>query len=165
MEIAISKSDSVKATITPRGRVDADSGPQLKLVLQDLAAEGVLLIVVDLQEVDFMDSSGLSALVSGLRALRERGIEFLRVPQAYYNSLPDRIGAIKESYDDIADLGILADRDDEGYLLQIFTRPIQDRPTVFLEVIQRRGARGFGVGNFKALFESIEIEQEKRGNL
>src|SRR3989304_7108896 len=72
MEIAISKSDSVKATITPRGRVDADSGPQLKLVLQDLAAEGVLLIVVDLQEVDFMDSSGLSALVSGLRALRER---------------------------------------------------------------------------------------------
>ncbi len=104
-------------------------------------------------------------IVKTVRALRERGIEFLRVPQAYYDSLPDRIGAIKESYDDIADLGILADRDDEGYLLQIFTRPIQDRPTVFLEVIQRRGARGFGVGNFKALFESIEIEQAKRGNL
>jgi 4-hydroxyphenylpyruvate dioxygenase len=104
-------------------------------------------------------------IVATVRALRDRGIEFLRVPQAYYDALPDRIGAIKEKYDDIADLGILADRDDEGYLLQIFTRPIQDRPTVFLEVIQRRGARGFGVGNFKALFESIEIEQEKRGNL
>ena len=104
-------------------------------------------------------------IVATVRALRDRGLEFLRVPQAYYESLPDRIGAIKEKYDDIADLGILADRDDEGYLLQIFTRPIQDRPTVFLEVIQRRGARGFGVGNFKALFESIEIEQEKRGNL
>lgn len=104
-------------------------------------------------------------IVKTVRALRERGIEFLRVPQAYYDALPDRIGPIKEKYDDIAELGILADRDDEGYLLQIFSRPIQDRPTVFLEVIQRRGARGFGVGNFRALFESIEIEQEKRGNL
>ena len=94
-----------------------------------------------------------------------RGLEFLRVPDASYAALPERMGQIKESYDDIADLGILADRDDEGYLLQIFSRPIQDRPTVFIEVIQRRGARGFGVGNFKALFESIEIEQAKRGNL
>ena len=94
-----------------------------------------------------------------------RGLEFLRVPDASCGALPERMGQIKESYDDIADLGILADRDDEGYLLQIFSRPIQDRPTVFIEVIQRRGARGFGVGNFKALFESIEIEQAKRGNL
>jgi 4-hydroxyphenylpyruvate dioxygenase len=104
-------------------------------------------------------------IISTVRELRERGIEFLRVPEAYYAALPDRVGAIKESYDDIAELGILADRDDEGYLLQIFSRPIQDRPTVFIEVIQRRGAQGFGVGNFKALFESIEIEQGKRGNL
>lgn len=104
-------------------------------------------------------------IVTTVRHLRSRGIEFLRVPQAYYDALPDRVGQIKEKYEDIAELGILADRDDEGYLLQIFTRPIQDRPTVFLEVIQRRGARGFGVGNFKALFESIEIEQAKRGNL
>ncbi len=104
-------------------------------------------------------------IVKTVRELRHRGLEFLRVPDAYYAALPDRVGSIKESYDDIADLGILADRDDEGYLLQIFSRPIQDRPTVFLEVIQRRGARGFGVGNFKALFESIEIEQAKRGNL
>jgi 4-hydroxyphenylpyruvate dioxygenase len=104
-------------------------------------------------------------IVKTVRALRERGLEFLRVPDAYYEALPGRIGDIKEDYADIAELGILADRDDEGYLLQIFTRPIQDRPTVFLEVIQRRGARGFGVGNFKALFESIEIEQARRGNL
>ena len=104
-------------------------------------------------------------IVGAIEALKARGIEFLRVPQAYYESLPARIGRIKERYEDVARLGILADRDDEGYLLQIFSRPIQDRPTVFLEVIQRRGARGFGVGNFKALFESIEIEQARRGNL
>ena len=104
-------------------------------------------------------------IIATVRELRDRGLEFLRVPEAYYAALPERVGAIKESYADIAELGILADRDDEGYLLQIFSRPIQDRPTVFIEVIQRRGARGFGVGNFKALFESIEIEQAKRGNL
>jgi len=104
-------------------------------------------------------------IVASVRELKSRGLEFLRVPQAYYDSLPARIGEIKERYEDIAQLGILADRDDEGYLLQIFSRPIQDRPTMFLEVIQRRGARGFGVGNFKALFESIEIEQARRGNL
>ena len=104
-------------------------------------------------------------IVATVRALRDRGLEFLRVPNAYYQALPGRLGEIQEDYKDIADLGILADRDDEGYLLQIFSRPIQDRPTMFLEVIQRRGARGFGVGNFKALFESIEIEQAKRGNL
>jgi 4-hydroxyphenylpyruvate dioxygenase len=104
-------------------------------------------------------------IVGTVRELRRRGLEFLRVPNAYYASLPERIGKIQEDYADIADLGVLVDRDDEGYLLQIFSRPIQDRPTMFLEVIQRRGARGFGVGNFKALFESIEIEQAKRGNL
>jgi 4-hydroxyphenylpyruvate dioxygenase len=104
-------------------------------------------------------------IISTVRELRARGLEFLRVPDAYYASLPERMGKIKESYDDIAELGILADKDDEGYLLQIFSRPIQDRPTMFMEIIQRRGARGFGVGNFKALFESIEIEQGKRGNL
>ncbi len=104
-------------------------------------------------------------IISTTRELQNRGLEFLRVPMSYYEALPGRIGKIKESYDDIADLGILADRDDEGYLLQIFTRPIQDRPTLFLEIIQRRGSQGFGVGNFKALFESIEIEQQRRGNL
>ena len=93
------------------------------------------------------------------------GIEFLRVPEPYYQQLPERIGDIKESLDTIHDLGILVDRDDEGYLLQIFSRPLQDRPTAFIEVIQRRGSRGFGKGNFKALFEALEIEQDARGNL
>ncbi len=97
--------------------------------------------------------------------LRQNGVEFLRVPDTYYDALPERVGSIKEDLKEIHDLGILVDRDDEGYLLQIFTKPIQDRPTMFIEVIQRHGSQGFGVGNFKALFESIEAEQEKRGNL
>jgi 4-hydroxyphenylpyruvate dioxygenase len=97
--------------------------------------------------------------------LRKRGVEFLRVPDTYYEVLPERVGTIKEDMQAVHDLGILVDRDDEGYLLQIFTKPIQDRPTMFIEVIQRHGAKGFGKGNFKALFESIEMEQEKRGNL
>ena len=122
--------------------------------------------------IQFYNGPGVQhlALITGdiiktVRHLRDQGIEFLRVPDVYYDALPERIGKINESYKDIKELGILADRDDEGYLLQIFTRPIQDRPTVFLEIIQRRGSRGFGVGNFKALFESIEIEQARRGNL
>jgi 4-hydroxyphenylpyruvate dioxygenase len=97
--------------------------------------------------------------------LRSRGIEFLRVPDTYYEILPERVGSIKEDLKAIHELGILVDRDDEGYLLQIFSKPIQDRPTMFVEIIQRHGARGFGKGNFKALFESIELEQERRGNL
>lgn len=96
-------------------------------------------------------------IVSTVRELRHRGLEFLRVPQAYYDALPTRIGRIQESYEDLAEQGILADRDEEGYLLQIFSKPIQDRPTMFMEVIQRRGARGFGVGNFKALFERVGL--------
>jgi 4-hydroxyphenylpyruvate dioxygenase len=94
-----------------------------------------------------------------------RGIEFLRTPDAYYQEVPGRIGEIEEDLEDLRRLGILVDRDDEGYLLQIFTKPIGDRPTMFFEVIERHGARGFGEGNFKALFEAIEREQELRGNL
>jgi 4-hydroxyphenylpyruvate dioxygenase len=97
--------------------------------------------------------------------LRDNGVEFLRVPDSYYDELPARIGPIEESMETLKDLGILVDKDDEGYLLQIFTKPLQDRPTVFFEIIQRKGSRGFGKGNFRALFESIEREQEKRGNL
>jgi len=104
-------------------------------------------------------------ILKTVRELKGRGIEFLRVPDTYYEALPNRVGPIKESIEAIRKLGILVDRDDEGYLLQIFSRPIQDRPTMFIEVIQRHGSRGFGKGNFKALFESIESEQEKRGNL
>lgn len=97
--------------------------------------------------------------------LRKRGVEFLYVPDSYYEDLKDRVGEITEEIDAIKALNILVDRDDEGYLLQIFTKPIQDRPTVFFEIIQRRGAKSFGKGNFKALFESIEREQDLRGNL
>lgn len=104
-------------------------------------------------------------ILSTVRTLKSRGIEFLRVPDIYYEILPERVGKIKESLETIRELGILVDRDEEGYLLQIFSRPLQDRPTAFIEVIQRRGSRGFGKGNFKALFEAIELEQDLRGNL
>lgn len=97
--------------------------------------------------------------------LRARGIEFLKVPRTYYEVLEDRVGAIDEDVEVLADLGILVDRDDEGYLLQIFTKPVTDRPTLFYEIIHRKGAKSFGKGNFKALFEAIEREQELRGTL
>ncbi|MDQ3344804.1 MAG: 4-hydroxyphenylpyruvate dioxygenase [Chloroflexota bacterium] len=104
-------------------------------------------------------------IVGTVRTLRERGIEFLGMPHAYYESLPDRVGDVGVPMNTLEELGIEADRDEEGYLLQIFTRPVQDRPTFFFEIIERHGSRGFGVGNFKALFEAIEIEQARRGNL
>jgi 4-hydroxyphenylpyruvate dioxygenase len=98
-------------------------------------------------------------------ALRDRGIDFLRVPSAYYDELQARVGKIDEPVDELKKLGILVDRDDEGYMLQVFSKPVEDRPTLFFEFIQRKGSRSFGKGNFKALFESIEREQELRGNL
>jgi 4-hydroxyphenylpyruvate dioxygenase len=104
-------------------------------------------------------------IVQTVEALKERGIQFLTTPGAYYEDVPERVGEIDEDYDDLRRLGILADRDDDGYLLQIFTKTAQDRPTLFFEVIERHGARGFGDGNFKALFEAIEREQALRGNL
>lgn len=104
-------------------------------------------------------------IIETVSALRSRGVEFLNIPDTYYESLLDRVGEIDEDLEPLRHLGILVDRDDEGYLLQIFTRPVQDRPTVFYEIIQRKGARSFGKGNFKALFESIEREQARRGNL
>lgn len=97
--------------------------------------------------------------------LRKRGVDFLYVPETYYDTVKDRVGEIKEDIEDLQRLNILVDRDEEGYLLQIFTKPVQDRPTVFYEIIQREGARSFGKGNFKALFEAIEREQELRGTL
>ncbi len=104
-------------------------------------------------------------IMASVDALRNAGIPFLRVPKAYYEDLPSRVGVIAEDLRELAARGILADRDEEGYLLQIFSQPVQDRPTLFLEIIQRKGSRGFGKGNFKALFEAIEHEQAKRGNL
>ena len=104
-------------------------------------------------------------IVGTVRQLRENGVEFLGLPHEYYATLADRVGDVGVPIDTLEELGIEADRDEEGYLLQIFTRPVQDRPTFFFEIIERHGSRGFGVGNFKALFEAIEREQEKRGNL
>jgi 4-hydroxyphenylpyruvate dioxygenase len=104
-------------------------------------------------------------IVACVSNLREQGVEFLTIPEEYYDDVPERIGKIDEEIDDLRRLGILVDRDDEGYLLQIFTKPVGDRPTVFFEIIERHGARGFGEGNFKALFQAIEREQDRRGNL
>lgn len=104
-------------------------------------------------------------IVKTVDHMRARGMNFLFVPGTYYDEAMERVGDINEDYKDLQRLGILVDRDDEGYLLQIFTKPVQDRPTVFFEVIERHGSRGFGVGNFKALFEAIEREQDRRGNL
>jgi 4-hydroxyphenylpyruvate dioxygenase len=104
-------------------------------------------------------------IVGTVAELRRRGVEFLTIPEAYYDEVPARVPEVVEQLADLREQGILVDRDDEGYLLQIFTKPVGDRPTIFFEVIERHGARGFGDGNFKALFEAIEREQERRGNL
>jgi len=104
-------------------------------------------------------------IVATVSKLRAQGVDFLRVPTTYYESLEQRCGKIDEPIDQLAEYGILVDRDDEGYMLQIFTKPVEDRPTLFFEVIQRKGSRSFGKGNFKALFEAIEREQALRGNL
>lgn len=122
--------------------------------------------------LDFNQGAGVQhiAMTTGdichtVRTLRDRGVRFLRVPDTYYAALADRVGKIDEDMATIQELGILVDRDEDGYLLQIFTQPLEDRPTLFFEVIERHGSRGFGVGNFKALFVSIEEEQRRRGTL
>lgn len=122
--------------------------------------------------LDFYDGAGVQHIavatdniIETVTALQSRGVEFLRVPGTYYDTLLDRVGTIDEDLAPLKKLGILVDRDDEGYLLQIFTRPVGSRPTLFFEIIQRKGAKSFGKGNFKALFEAIEREQESRGTL
>jgi 4-hydroxyphenylpyruvate dioxygenase len=122
--------------------------------------------------LDFNRAPGVQhvALITGdvvatVDAFKQRGLEFLTVPQTYYDDLWQRVGPIREDVKEIERLNIMVDRDDEGYLLQIFSKPVEDRPTLFFEIIQRRGSRGFGEGNLKALFEAIEREQERRGNL
>jgi 4-hydroxyphenylpyruvate dioxygenase len=122
--------------------------------------------------IDFYNGAGVqhiavatNNIVSTVSAMRERGVEFLYVPDSYYDDLLERVGQIDENVEVLKKHGILIDRDDEGYLLQLFTKPIVDRPTMFFEIIQRKGAQSFGKGNFKALFEAIEREQENRGTL
>jgi len=107
----------------------------------------------------------VSDVLASVDRLQRNGVEFLRVPDSYYELLRERVGEMEEPIEEIRRLGILVDKDQDGYLLQIFTRPVEDRPTVFYEIIQRKGSRGFGKGNFKALFEAIELEQARRGNL
>lgn len=122
--------------------------------------------------LDFYNGAGVQHIalrteniIQTITHLRENGIEFLEVPHTYYDVLEERVGKIDEDMNTIRELGILVDRDDEGYLLQLFTKPVEDRPTVFFEIIQRKGCQGFGVGNFQALFEAIERIQEERGTL
>ena len=134
-------------------------------------AEGLKKSQIE-EYIDFYEGAGVQHLavatdniIATVTQLRERGIEFLRVPDVYYDDLLERVGEIQEDIDQLRALNILVDRDEEGYLLQIFTKPLEPRPTIFFEIIQRRGATSFGKGNFKALFEAIEREQALRGTL
>lgn len=122
--------------------------------------------------LDFYDGEGVqhvaiatADIVTTVKDLQSRGVEFLSIPASYYETVLDRVGKIDEDLQPLQELGILIDRDDEGYLLQIFSKPVEDRPTLFFEIIQRKGAKSFGKGNFKALFEALEREQDARGNL
>ena len=151
-------------------KVVANGNGRIKFPLNE-PAEGKKKSQID-EYLEFYDGPGVQHIaiatddiISTVTQLRARGVEFLRVPATYYDSVLDRVGHIDEDIGPLRELGVLVDRDDEGYLLQIFTKPVEDRPTVFYEIIQRKGAKSFGAGNFKALFEAIEREQALRGNL
>jgi 4-hydroxyphenylpyruvate dioxygenase len=151
-------------------KVMADGDRKIKFPINE-PAEGKRKSQID-EYLDFYGGPGAqhiavatSNIVETVEKMKERGILFLDTPDAYYDDVEDRVGEIDESYADLRRHKILADRDDDGYLLQIFTKTAQDRPTVFFEVIERHGATSFGDGNFKALFEAIEREQALRGNL
>jgi 4-hydroxyphenylpyruvate dioxygenase len=151
-------------------KVVTDGSGRIKFPINE-PAEGKRKSQID-EYIEFYNGAGAQHIALATRdivrcvaALRESGVEFLTIPGEYYDEVPTRVGEIDEDVQDLKRLGILVDRDDEGYLLQIFTKPIGDRPTVFFEIIERHGARGFGEGNFKALFQAIEREQDRRGNL
>ncbi len=151
-------------------KVMANSNMRIKFPINE-PAEGKKKSQIE-EYINFYRGAGVQhvALATGdiihtVSELRKRGVEFLYVPDSYYETVMARVGHINEDLEELKKLNILIDRDDEGYLLQIFTKPVEDRPTVFYEIIQRMGAQSFGKGNFKALFESIEREQEKRGTL
>jgi len=151
-------------------KVMANGNERIKFPINE-PAQGKKKSQID-EYLDFYGGPGVQHLalatddiIETVSALRDRGIEFLKAPSTYYASLQQRVGKIDEPLDRLSDLGILVDRDPDGYLLQIFTKPVQDRPTLFYEIIERKGARSFGKGNFKALFEAIEREQALRGNL
>ena len=149
--------------------MESDNG-RIKFPINE-PAEGKKKSQID-EYLDFYDGPGVqhvalltSDIIKTIKKLKENGVEFLEVPDTYYEDLTKRVGAIDEDIEVIRKLKILVDLDDEGYLLQLFTKPVEDRPTVFYEVIQRKGSKGFGIGNFKALFEAIERHQAERGNL
>lgn len=151
-------------------KVMSDGSGKIKFPINE-PAEGKRKSQIE-EYLDYYRGPGVQhiAMLTGnifetVRTLRSNGVRFLRVPDTYYEALPGRMGEIKESLTDMHELGILMDKDEDGYLLQIFTQPVEDRPTLFYEIIERHGSRGFGVGNFKALFVSIEEEQKRRGNL
>jgi 4-hydroxyphenylpyruvate dioxygenase len=150
--------------------VMSDGGHNIKMPINE-PAEGKKKSQIE-EYLDYYKTPGVQHIallckdiVHTVTRLKENGIEFLRVPDSYYDEIPSRVGEIDENIEDLKKLGILVDCDEEGYLLQIFTKPVEDRPTVFFEILQRKGCKGFGKGNFKALFVSIEEEQAKRGNL
>jgi 4-hydroxyphenylpyruvate dioxygenase len=151
-------------------KVVASGNGRIKFPINE-PAEGKRKSQID-EYLDFYEGAGAQHIavatrdiVATVAELRHRGVEFLPIPDAYYDEVPERVPEVAGQLSDLREQGILVDHDDEGYLLQIFTKPVGDRPTVFFEVIERHGATGFGAGNFKALFEAIEREQEKRGNL
>jgi 4-hydroxyphenylpyruvate dioxygenase len=151
-------------------KVVADGNGRIKFPINE-PAEGARKSQIE-EYLEYYGGAGVqhvamstTDIVEAVSALRSNGVRFLATPASYYDELPGRVGEIDQDLDDLRELGILADRDDEGYLLQIFTKPFGDRPTLFFELIERHGARGFGEGNFKALFEAIEREQASRGNL
>jgi 4-hydroxyphenylpyruvate dioxygenase len=151
-------------------KVVTDGKGRVKFPINE-PAEGKRKSQID-EYLDFYEGAGAQHIavatrdiVGTVRTLTECGVEFLTIPDAYYDEVVDRVPAVKPQLADLREQGILVDHDDEGYLLQIFTKPVGDRPTVFFEIIERHGARGFGEGNFKALFEAIEREQDRRGNL
>jgi 4-hydroxyphenylpyruvate dioxygenase len=151
-------------------KVVTDGNGRVKFPINE-PAEGKKKSQID-EYLEFYEGAGAQHIavatrdiVGTVQTLKECGVEFLTVPDTYYDEVPERVPAVKPQLDDLRGQGILVDHDDEGYLLQIFTKPVGDRPTVFFEIIERHGARGFGEGNFKALFEAIEREQDRRGNL
>jgi 4-hydroxyphenylpyruvate dioxygenase len=164
---------------------DADISTEYSALMSKVVADGKGVVKFPINEpaegkrksqieeyLEFYDGPGAQHIAVATRdivrtvaELRRRGVEFLAIPDAYYEEVPSRVPEVVDQLDDLRAQGILVDRDDEGYLLQIFTKPVGDRPTVFFEIIERHGARGFGDGNFKALFEALEREQDRRGNL
>jgi 4-hydroxyphenylpyruvate dioxygenase len=151
-------------------KVVASGNGRIKFPINE-PAEGLRKSQID-EYLEFYEGAGAQHIAVATRdivgtvaELRHRGVEFLQIPDAYYEEVPERVPEVAGQLADLREQGILVDHDDEGYLLQIFTKPVGDRPTVFFEIIERHGATGFGAGNFKALFEAIEREQDKRGNL